>query len=78
MYCVSWREGIVEAEVKTKVEMPLVQILVLVAIIQMRILKAEVRNGFTENELCCELLDPKTRRKRLQFRVSRIVKREWG
>jgi hypothetical protein len=41
-----------------------VQILAVVAIIQMRILKAEVEKGFTESELRCELLDPKTTRKR--------------
>lgn len=40
------------------------QILVVVAIIQMRILKAEVEKGFAESELRRELLDPKTRRKR--------------
>ena len=38
------------------------QILAVVAIIQMRILKAEVEKGFTESELRCELLDPKTTR----------------
>ncbi len=52
----------VEARVKTEVEPRLVQILAVVAIIQMRILKAEVEKGFAESELRCELLDPKTTR----------------
>ena len=61
---------------KTKVEPHLVQILAVVAIIQMRILKAEVEKGFTESELRCELLDPKTTRKRVQDGVSPYVERE--
>ena len=40
-------------------EQPLVQILVVVANIQMRTLKAEVEKGFMRTALGHELLDPK-------------------
>ena len=46
------------------------QILVVVAIIQVRILKAEVEKGSMRTEIGHGLLDPKTTRKRLQRRVS--------
>ena len=58
-----------EAEVKTKVELNLVQILVVVAIIQMRTLKAEVEKGSMWTAIGHGLLDPKTRRKRLKWRI---------
>ena len=56
-----------EAEVWTEVELRLVQILVVVAIIQMRILKAEVEKGSMWTEIGHGLLDPKTERKRFQW-----------
>ena len=42
------------------------QILVVVAIIQVRILKAEVEKGSMRTEIGHGLLDPKTQRKRLE------------
>ena len=50
-------------------ELRLVQILVVVAIIQMRILKAEVEKGSMRTVFGHGLLDPKTERKRFQRRV---------
>ena len=47
-------------------ELCLVQILVIVAIIQMRTLKAEVEKGFMRTAIGHELLDPKPRRKCLR------------
>ena len=44
----------------TWLEQYLVQILVVVANIQMRILKAEVEKGSKGNELCLGLIVPKT------------------
>jgi len=41
-------------------ELALVQILVVVASIQMRALKAEVEKGFTRTVIGRELVDPKT------------------
>jgi hypothetical protein len=46
---VEGREGRAEGFVWTRLERPLVQILVVVAIIQMRTLKTEARDGFREN-----------------------------
>lgn len=51
-------------------ELFLVQILVVVAIIQMRTLKAEVEKGSMRTAIGHGLLDPKARRKRLRRRVS--------
>ena len=56
----------VEAETKVDVELCLVQILVVVAIIQMRTLKAEVEKGFMGTVFGHELLDPKAMRKRMK------------
>lgn len=55
-----------------------VQILVVVAIIQVRILKAEVENGFVESELRYKWLDPKSRRNRLQVELIYVLEREKG
>ena len=44
---------------QTALELPLVQILVLVANIQMKTLKAEVGKGFMRTAIGHELLDPK-------------------
>ena len=55
-----------------------VQILVVVAIIQVRILKAEVENGFVESELRYKWLDPKSRRNRLQVEFLYVLEREKG
>jgi len=55
-----------------------VQILVVVAIIQVRILKAEVENGFVESELRYKWLDPKDRRNRPKAGLPRVSEREWG
>lgn len=52
------RDGIVEVQLWNWMEMPLVQILVLVVITQMRILRAEVDKGFTWTVFGCELADP--------------------
>ena len=45
------------------------QILVVVAIIQVRILKAEVEKGSMRTEIGHGLLDPKSQRKRLEWRI---------
>jgi len=60
------------------VELVIVQILVVVAIIQMRTLKAEVEKGSVWTAIDHGLLDPKTKRKRLERRVNLRVEREWG
>ena len=60
----------VEAETKVDVELCLVQILVVVAIIQMRTLKAEVEKGSMKTVLGHGLLDPKAMRKRMECMVS--------
>ena len=49
-----------EASGVSLVEQPLVQILVVVAIIQMRTLKAEVEKGSVRTAIGHGLLDPKT------------------
>ena len=59
-------------------ELASVQILVVVAIIQVRILKAEVENGFVESELRYKWLDPKSRRNRFQWKFLPVLEREWG
>lgn len=56
----------------------LVQILVVVAIIQVRILKAEVENGFVESAMRYKWLDPKSRRNRFQGKFLSVLEREWG
>ena len=50
-----------EAWARALVELSLVQILVVVAIIQMRTLKAEVEKGFMRTVLVHELLGPKSK-----------------
>ena len=65
---ISWwvrgRRASGEAEVRTKVELALVQILVVVAIIQMRTLKAEVEKGSMTTAIGHGWLGPKGERKR--------------
>jgi hypothetical protein len=51
------------------VELCLVQILVVVAIIQMRILKAEVEKGSMRTVIGHGLLDPKAMQKRVEYSV---------
>ena len=58
---VEWRGDSVEALAWASVELSLVQILVVVAIIQMRTLKAEVEKGSMRTVLGHGLLDPKSK-----------------
>ena len=64
--CVRGRRPGDEAGAWANVEPGLVQILVVVAIIQMRTLKAEVEKGSMWTAIGHGLLDPKTRRKCLK------------
>ena len=52
------------------------QILVVVAIIQMRTLKTEVETGFVRTAIGHELLDPKARRKRREVVFNHGAERE--
>ena len=59
-------------------ELCLVQILVVVAIIQMGTLKAEVEKGSMTTAIDHGLLEPKARRKRLRRDFSLVAEREWS
>ena len=60
LWWVRGRESSIEAKTWVKVELLLVQILVVVAIIQMRTLKAEVEKGSMRTVFGHGLLGPKT------------------